>query len=128
MARAEKKEWSGSQRMAAGKAPVPRTLLLARLCRKIPTPLPVLPPLFCWLAGWVTSQPPGKAVAAGGECAVEAWDLVVVPAVLEEAQAAHSAQEVVRPEADQVEGLAGAAEVLEAEEEERVVGAVIAPR
>jgi hypothetical protein len=54
--------------------------------------------------------------------------LVVVPAVLEEAQAAHSAQEVVRPEADQVEGLAGAAEVLEAEEEERVVGAVIAPR
>jgi hypothetical protein len=49
--------------------------------------------------------------------------LVVVPAALEEAQAAPSAQEEVR-----VEGSAGVAEALEAEEEERVVGAVIAPR
>jgi len=76
----------------------------------------------------VMSQPPGKAEAAGGECGVEAWDLVAVPAALEEAQAAHSAQEEVRAEADRVEGSAGVAEVLEAVEEERVVGAAIAPR
>jgi hypothetical protein len=74
------------------------------------------------------SQPPGKAVAAGGECAVEAGDLVVVPAAWEEARAAHSAQEEVRAEADRVEASAGVAEVLEAVEEERVVGAAIAPR
>ncbi len=94
--------------------------------------------LSCWAAGWVTSQPPGKAVAAGGECAAEAWDLVVAAGALEEAQAAPSALEEVRAEAvrveadraeaDRVEGLAGVAEVLEAEEEERVVGAAIAPR
>jgi hypothetical protein len=54
--------------------------------------------------------------------------LVAVPAALEEAQAAHSAQEEeVRAEVDRVEGSAGVAEALEAEEE-RVVGAVIAPR
>ena len=27
-----------------------------------------------WAAGWVTWPLPGKAVAAGGECAVEGWD------------------------------------------------------
>jgi hypothetical protein len=74
------------------------------------------------------SQRPGRAVAAGGECAVEAWDLVVVPAALEEAQAARSAQEEVRAEADRVEDSAGVAEVLGAVEEERAVGAAIAPR
>jgi len=72
-------------------------------------------------------------VAAGGECAVEVWDLVVAPAALEEAQAAPSAPEedrveADRVEADQVEGSAGVAEALEAVEEERVVGAAIAPR
>jgi len=81
----------------------------------------------------VTSQPPGKAVAAGGECAVEAWDLVVAPAALEEAQEAPSAQEEVRAEevrAEEVrvEGSAGVAEALEAVEEEHVVGTAIAPR
>jgi len=74
------------------------------------------------------SQPPGRAVAAGGECAVEAGDLVVVPAALEEARAARSAQEAVPAEADREEGSVGVAEVLEAVEEERVVGAAIGPR
>jgi len=74
------------------------------------------------------SQPPGKAGAAGGECAVEAWDLVAVPAALAEAQAAPSAQEKVRAEADRVEGSTGVAEVSEAVEEAQVVGAAIVPR
>jgi len=67
-------------------------------------------------------------VAAGGECAVEAWDLVVAPADLEEAQEAPSAQEEVRAEEVRVEGSAGVAEALEAVEEEHVVGTAIAPR
>ena len=77
------------------------------------------------------SQPLGKAAAAGGECAAEAWDLVVAPAALKEAQAAHSAEEEVRAEADRAEGSAGVAGVeegLEAVAEAHVVGAAIAPR
>src|SRR5271157_5887180 len=128
MAPEEKRECSALRRMAVRKTPAPRTLSRARRCPKIPTPPRARPTLSCWAAGWVMSQPPGKAEAAGGECAVEAWDLVVVPAALEEAQAAPSAQEEVRAKADRVEGSAGVAEVLGAVEEERVVGVAIARR
>jgi hypothetical protein len=54
--------------------------------------------------------------------------LVVVPAALEEAKAARSAQEEVRVEEVRVEGSAGVAEVLEAVEEAHVDGAAIAPK
>ena len=81
----------------------------------------------------MTSQPLGKAAADAGECAAEAWDLVVVPAALEGAQAAHSEQaedpaEAVPVEEDLVAALAEVAAVSEAVVAERVVGAAIAPR
>jgi hypothetical protein len=80
------------------------------------------------------SQPPGKAVADAGECAVEAWVSVEAPAAWEETPAAPSAAAEALAEADPVEAepAAGLLEVAavsaEGEAEERGVGAAVAPR